>query len=319
MPEIGIWQISKNGSTRFRRGAVGLEKELEAWIEQDPTLIQAGLSIVGRQIHVEAGILDLLGLDQTGTWVIIEIKRGNIRRETVTQAIDYASSIDAMSWADLKKLVNQYLMAHGTKLEQFLDYNQLDESVFSEERAISVFVVGTGRDEGLDRLLKNLSFKGNPVAAINFDVFENQSGERLLLRSLTDLDTRPAENRDLAASSDVDRLMAIAAQNKVGAQFKAIYEAATECGLFPRTFKWSIMYTPPIHKNRVIVVTWVRPRGGKLDLYVASRAVAEFYPISEQEVVRFIGQEGRMRYDQDDARVFCESLKKLFRKIAANS
>ena len=39
------------------------ERHLEEWIEKDPALLQGGLAIVGRQIVLEGGRLDLLALD----------------------------------------------------------------------------------------------------------------------------------------------------------------------------------------------------------------------------------------------------------------
>jgi len=63
MTKIGLWQILKNGPSSLQKSGIGLEKYLESWIEIDPSLVQAGLTIVGRQFPTEAGPIDLLGLD----------------------------------------------------------------------------------------------------------------------------------------------------------------------------------------------------------------------------------------------------------------
>jgi RecB family endonuclease NucS len=39
--------------------------------------------VVGRQIDLEGGRLDLLAIDPQGRWTIIEIKRGTLRREAI--------------------------------------------------------------------------------------------------------------------------------------------------------------------------------------------------------------------------------------------
>src|SRR5690606_27782475 len=118
--EIGIWKVTSNRPQRYQRGRILLESQLEDWIEQDPSLLSPGLHIVGRQVKVEAGRLDLLGLDPAGNWIIVEIKRGDVRRETITQAIDYAACIHEMSDTELQIHVDDYLKVHGSNLKQFL-------------------------------------------------------------------------------------------------------------------------------------------------------------------------------------------------------
>lgn len=325
MAEVGVWQISGAAPQRFQRGTVDLEKHLEEWIEHDPSMLQAGLSIVGRQVHIGSGILDLLGIDGTGRWAIIEIKRGNISPDTSTQAMVYASHFVRLAPTALKKIVSDYLDKHHQSLQTFLDQNGFDESLFSaDERAISIFLVGTGRDPNLDDLLEFVHLKAGEIFAINFDVFENLAGERLLLRTLTDLDVQQKAQPAAKPSSEktqpeVEELLALAAQNGIGEPFKLIYDAAMKCGLYPHRFKWSIMYAPADHRNRTAVFTRVKAVRGKLQTWVVPQAIAEFYPISEREVVQIVGPSGRRLIDVAEAKTLAASLIKLFRKIADNS
>ncbi len=46
--------------------SIDLEQHLETWIENDPALVQAGLEIVGRQMAIDGGRLDLLAIDPLG-------------------------------------------------------------------------------------------------------------------------------------------------------------------------------------------------------------------------------------------------------------
>jgi hypothetical protein len=329
MTELGIWNVTNGTPKRFERGQVELEKQLEAWIEQEPTLIQAGLSIVGRQVRLKGGILDLLGLDPLGRWVVIEIKRGNVRRETVTQAIDYASclNVDEMSTEELKALVQKYLAKYGRNLKAFLKDTNLNEQIF-DEREILIYVVGTGRDPDLKRMTKEVSFQNNQISVVNFEVFETE-GERLILRQLTELDTQPASQPTLPrvstpsakppATNDLQRLFALADKNGVGDAFRLIYDAATKHGLYPRLHKWSIMYTPPNNKTRVLLCAWVKPVGGHLDFYTASDVFAEFYPVSFLDTLRILGLASRGGVTMDEVKQFILKLDKLFAKIAKNS
>ena len=61
---------------RVERSHIALEKHLEDWIANDVTLIAEGLTLVGRQISIDDGRLDLLAIDSQDRWVVIEIKPG---------------------------------------------------------------------------------------------------------------------------------------------------------------------------------------------------------------------------------------------------
>lgn len=61
-----MWQVSKGTLARVDEASIELEKQLETWIAEDPTVVQAGLVIVGRQVQLEAGPLDLLAIDPQG-------------------------------------------------------------------------------------------------------------------------------------------------------------------------------------------------------------------------------------------------------------
>lgn len=74
--QVGIWQVTSGGPKKLAQSQIQLEQNLEDWIERDPALLDASLTIVGRQITTDAGNLDLLGIDPQGRWFVIELKRG---------------------------------------------------------------------------------------------------------------------------------------------------------------------------------------------------------------------------------------------------
>ena len=49
MKKIGIWIITPEGPSRVKESNLALEKQLEDWIENDPSLLQSGLTVIGRQ------------------------------------------------------------------------------------------------------------------------------------------------------------------------------------------------------------------------------------------------------------------------------
>lgn len=65
------------------------EKQFEDILAKYPELIESGLSLRGRQVNLSGKILDLLFEDQRGDVLIVELKKGAIKREHIAQLLDY--------------------------------------------------------------------------------------------------------------------------------------------------------------------------------------------------------------------------------------
>ena len=322
--EFGIWKVADGEPQRYQRGLILLESLLEDWIERDPSLLSAGLSIVGRQVNVSAGRLDLLGLDPVGNWVIIEIKRGEVRRDTITQAIDYAACVNEMENTELERHVADYLQTRGNTVSQFLKARGWDQTIFAE-RNIIMYVVGTSSDPHLDRMASYLKSSGSlAINVVNFDVFENEQGEQIIVRQLTELETgtnahparealkQPTSSLPSEQNSELQRLFDLADKSGVGQEFRFVYEQATRHGFYPRLYKWSIMYTPPTNKTRVLICAWVKPRNGAFDVWIGSKVFAEFFPVLEQDAVQILGRDRRGVPNLEELKSVFRNIDKLF-------
>ena len=69
MAKLAAWSIDgqhaegasqQSEPKRVGRSHIGLERHLEDWIANDVTMIAEGLTLVGRQISIDDGRLDLL-------------------------------------------------------------------------------------------------------------------------------------------------------------------------------------------------------------------------------------------------------------------
>ena len=110
MAKLAAWSIhgqhaegasERSAPKRVGRSHIGLESHLENWIANDVTLIAEGLTLVGRQVSIDDGRLDLLAIDSQDRWVVIEIKPGVLDSGALAQALNYAASIARLSADEL--------------------------------------------------------------------------------------------------------------------------------------------------------------------------------------------------------------------------
>lgn len=319
MRNIGIWDISSGKPERLQRGAIRLERNLEEWIRQEPSLLLHGMTIIGHQVSVSSGYMDLLGIDPSGNWAVIEIKRADVRRETVAQAIDYAASISEMTIDDIANIVDPYLQKTQTTLSEIIQSKGLIIDEPSVENIV-IYVVGTGRDEGLARMLRFLA-AGIRINIVTFDIFEGTVSQRQLVRELSEY----AQDEEL---SDIDKKSRIAQQEisvkflrdrafeaNIGKQFDILLELGQSYNLSARLYKHSIMFTSPLNRTRMLYTFWVYPEDDYLIAWVSSKTFAEFYPISEHKAQSIIGEDRKLLLDPEGAKEFAESVIELFAYI----
>jgi len=304
MQQIGIWRVTDDGPIRVESSNVGLEERLEAWIINDPHLLQAGLIIVGKQIDLgQPGRLDLLALDQQGQWVVVEIKRGTVYRDTIAQALDYASALASMPFPDLVERVRQ--RSPDTDLARLLRDRQAEEDEDSATREVRTIVVGTGQAPGLQRMTDYLGSR-IPIEVVLFQVFELADGDRILVREIAEQVEPPP---DRYQPSTVDALLARATQGGIGGQFQALIEAGRRHGMYLHPWKHSVMLAPPANRSRCLLTFWANPvEGSKVSAYVASAALGEFFGASEERVKEILGFDQWVKLSRDQVQRLIENL-----------
>ncbi len=61
---MGLWRADGDKLNRIVPTSIGLESQLETYIESDPTLLGETLLVIGRQVPTAfGGFIDLLALD----------------------------------------------------------------------------------------------------------------------------------------------------------------------------------------------------------------------------------------------------------------
>lgn len=86
-----------------------IEKDIEGFIEKNPTLIGESLKLEKRQLGTPVGRIDLLFKDKNGNLIVVELKLNKIGREAINQLRRY------MNWIkkETKKEVTGVIVCRG--------------------------------------------------------------------------------------------------------------------------------------------------------------------------------------------------------------
>ena len=311
-----LWQINGNEKPQQLSADVNfLERHIEDWIESDPNLLQPGLQIVGRQLQVIGGKLDLLGLDPNGRFVVIEIKQGSLYRETIAQGLDYVACIDEMPAGELETKCDKYLQDKkaGSTLRELLSSASQQDQLDPLNREVLLYVVGTKEDksDGVDRISQLLK-PHISVSSIVFQIYAMADGQRILLRERIDSDDVVTTRRGIVPVITLESVKARADLFDTGSDFRKICDAAIGFDLYPRLWKLSVMFAPQRSKNRMIFTVWANPVHKKLKVYFSPEAMSEFFPISIADATAIIGVNGYQELDHEAVDKFLSQLKQVF-------
>ena len=311
MPNVGVWSVQEDGRPiRVGRSNAELERSLEDWIENDAGLLQDGLTIVGRQIILEGGRLDLLAVNPQGEWVIVELKAGRLYREVLVQALDYSSSIASMSALDLRAKVEAYLSS--TARPEAAEGLTIEDP---DDRQVAVIVAGIGADPGLERITHHLSSRFEvPIEIVTFDIFNFGDGRKMLIREASESDEKTVAPSRLSLEGN----LAEADQQGIGDLCRLVLAAAERNGLGTKLFKRAIMVTPPSNRNRILFTIRMWAKEGKVQLWLWAEGFAEFFPVVNAEVVqRHLGPDPRAwrLLGTEEAKEFASGLDELFTEI----
>lgn len=178
--EFGLWRVDQ-GIQRLSPQIMPSEQELETLIESDSTVLGQNLLIVGRQVHTTWGkIIDLLAIDESGSIVLIELKRDKTPRDVVAQIIDYASWADDLGATGLREV---WAESHSEELDVAFGrkFGGAVPDDLGEE--VSLVIVASSIDPSTERIVSYLNRKhGVPLNVVFFQYFEDE-GHRYLART----------------------------------------------------------------------------------------------------------------------------------------
>lgn len=191
--DIGIWQIdpaSQAGSRLDLTEKIETEEMLEAVLVANPEMLMGGLTLVGRQVPVETGFVDLLGIDEDGRLVVFELKREKLTRAAVAQILDYCTYLETLPDSEIGALVAERSGKAGIeRIGDFDDWygSQRGESI----RPMRMVLVGLGLDASAHRMVSYLADRGVDIGLVSFHGYAHGGGILLARQVRTADDPRP--------------------------------------------------------------------------------------------------------------------------------
>ena len=187
--ELRLWAMDGAGGATLltHAGQTASEELLERTLLNNPKMVDEDLAVVGRQITVPGGRLDLLGVNGDGRLVVFELKRGTLTRDAVGQIIDYASYLDNLGDDDLAHFIARNSGHHGA--EKIDDFNAWyrqgfpDIEDFSSLRPVQITLVGLGVDPNANRMVRYLANGGMGISLLTFSGY-HYNGQTLLARQV---------------------------------------------------------------------------------------------------------------------------------------
>jgi hypothetical protein len=193
--------------------SLNLESHLEAWLERSPGAMTGVPTLwIGRQTSacVEDITIfpDLLGLDDSGNLLILELKKGKAPREVVAQLLEYAAWAHSLSDEAIRNIATGYCASSdvlkGKSLEEIYQDVFDTEELPNLNKKQKLFVVAEDIPPGVARVCRFLrSNHGLDISCISVSAHKTKSDEILISTNFVvgqeDLisvgDTTPKEDR----------------------------------------------------------------------------------------------------------------------------
>lgn len=192
--EIGLWRVDSGTPRRLTARGVPLERQLEDYIEADPSLLGEPIMLIGRQVPTGYGYIDLLGIDADGALYVLELKRERTPRDVVAQVLDYGSWAAALSHDQVLEIYEDYGSESAFE-EAFVEHLGGDPP--AEVNASQVLtIVASDVDPATERITRYLNERYDvPVNVVFFRYFEDAGRSYVARTWLVDDEREPVSRK----------------------------------------------------------------------------------------------------------------------------
>lgn len=294
MAEVGLWHVRPGAvPTRLMARALPSEKDLETWIEGDPSLIAPGLHSVRRQVPLGKKFMDLLSVEAPGVWVVCELKKVALEREVLAQAIDYVARIEELARDDLAALAASNSESQTPQARDLIQ-QALDREDNGEGREVRIVLAGVGVTTELTRMVTYLSTKYEvPIRVCTLSAVASPTDDGLILiRDVTE-DTENEVTVTKSGSTYEERIASVRGHFTAHGQGD-LFAAAVDVldanpNFYMRPWKKALMVAPAANHSRCAI--YLTPR--KTGVYVTPVAdtIESFFPNADMTEIESLPSE----------------------------
>lgn len=206
-----IYNIDEDTMSRIPEADVQYEENLEQRLIKTQAAKIGGVEILylGRQGTTEHGKqYDIVGVDEDGDLVVVELKRGETPRRVIAQALDYTSRLRHREYSDLQTEYERFLSEHGYAdndlprlRDAHQDYFDLEDPLSKEEFNSDqrIVIIGATIDDATTNMADLLRDCGGiDVVLVEYTVYQEEDEQLELLT--TNAIRRPLEDEPAAKS-----------------------------------------------------------------------------------------------------------------------
>jgi hypothetical protein len=180
-----LQSIESDGTFReFARIDLDAEHVLEQWLEQNPKAIleDGKILVIGRQVLTNLGTrIDLLGIDRAGDVVVVELKRDRTPRDTLAQALEYASFVEPLTVEQLEEILQRYSGEEAPLADVHRSCFALaPEEAISFNKDQRIVIAGQSMTPEVRQTAVFLRRKGVRVTCLEFEFFATGAGQKAL-------------------------------------------------------------------------------------------------------------------------------------------
>ena len=183
-----LFTIDKNGKMILYKKhdfkELHQEFDLEILLENNPEYFfeDSKILVIGRQVTTNLNtFIDLLGLDNMGNTVAIELKRDKTPRETVAQLLEYASFVEKLDYSQLNDIFQDYSSEESSLEEyhqQYFESNAADQ--ISYNKSTKLIIVAQEISKEIRQTALFLREKGLDIYCASFKYFKTKNGEEII-------------------------------------------------------------------------------------------------------------------------------------------
>lgn len=184
-----LFTIDKDGKlVQFREKEFreeNKEMDLENLLENNPEYFfeDAKILIIGRQVTTNLNTyIDLLGIDQFGNTVVIELKREKTPRETLAQLLEYTSFVDNLDYEQLNEIYQNHIGEELSLEDHHCEYfkSDLKQKKVSWNKNSKLVIVASVITPEIKQTSLYLRKKGLDIYCVEFKYFSNHVNNKMI-------------------------------------------------------------------------------------------------------------------------------------------